>query len=117
MKKETKEAVDYVIKDLTESVDGGAYIDGYDAKVREVIELLKRLPELEKNLTLGGFVRDRDGMPVKHGDKVLYERDGEEKVGAAYFDTDNLYWYLMTDKEDFLYLAPSYDEIKWFKKI
>lgn len=78
MKQETKELLDYIIsvfdgRRITGSFTVGkqkADVERYNKKQQKVQAFLRSIPDIEKHLTEGGYIQDRNGTPICHGDKV-----------------------------------------------
>ena len=78
MKKETKELIDWIKKQI--SLAGTIVTDAsqpYWQQDRDkAIKFLDSLPVTEHRLCLGGYIQDRNGTPIGHGDTVKVFCDG-----------------------------------------
>lgn len=78
MKQETKELIDWIKKQI--SLAGTIVTDvsqPYWQQDRDkAIKFLDSLPVAEHRLCLGGYIQDRNGTPVGHGDTVNVFCDG-----------------------------------------
>lgn len=87
MKQETKELLDYIIHKF----DSRQYIDDFltekekvasrmfNENQQKIQDFLRSIPDIEKHLTEGGYIQDRNGTPICHGDKVFFVNNLEEK--------------------------------------
>lgn len=78
MKQETKELLDYIISAFDERRITGnfptekkeAEVKRFNEKQQKIQDFLRSIPDIEKHLTEGGYIQDRNGTPICHGDKV-----------------------------------------------
>ena len=75
MKKETKELIDWIKKQI--SLAGNIVTDishlCWQLDRDEAIKFLDSLPEIEEKLCFGGYIQDYNGTPCCHGDKIRYK--------------------------------------------
>lgn len=78
MKKETKELIDWIKKQIniskTDHIDkawNGEH-EAYNADYKKAMRFLDSLPEIESHLTRGGYIQDVNETPCCDGDKVLF---------------------------------------------
>lgn len=89
MKKETKELVDWIKKQI--SLAGTIVTDVsqpcWQQDRDKAIKFLDSLPEIESHLCRGGYIQDKNGTPCREGDKIkVTGSDGYEVHGV-------LTWY------------------------
>lgn len=96
MKQETKELLDYIIHKFDgrrvigdfltekENVDARRFNEQQD----KIQAFLRSIPDIEKHLREGGYIQDRNGTPICHGDKVTFVNNLEEKSPREGF----LFW-------------------------
>ena len=78
MKKETKELIDWIKKQI--SLAGTIVTDvsqtNWQQDRDKAIKFLDSLPVTEHRLCLGGYIQDRNGTPLGHGDTVKVFNSG-----------------------------------------
>ena len=87
MKQETKELLDYIIHkfDFRETLGNctskilPAEAQFFNRRQNKIQAFLRSIPDIEKHLKEGGYIQDRNGTPICHGDKVLFCNNLEEK--------------------------------------
>lgn len=78
MKQETKELLEYIIHkfDSRESIGNCpskislAEAQAFNKRQDKIQAFLRSIPDIEKHLTEGGYIQDRNGTPICHGDKI-----------------------------------------------
>jgi hypothetical protein len=78
MKQETKELLDYIIRKFDSRQHIGDFLtekEKVDARrfnenQQKIQDFLRSIPDIEKHLTEGGYIQDRNGTPICHGDKI-----------------------------------------------
>ena len=78
MKQETRELLDYIILkfDFRQSLGkctskvSPSEAQAFNERQDKIQAFLRSIPEIEKHLTEGGYIQDRNGTPICHGDKV-----------------------------------------------
>ena len=116
MKEETKKLVEWAKAqfETMKDCDFSWKDDACKEKCGQMIELLNRLGEAERNLTTGGFVRDKAGNWLKHGDKVTFKHKDEILEGILYYDQSLLVWFCMDNDQRWYNLGEGYGEVEWF---
>lgn len=87
MKQETKELLEYIIHkfDYRESLGkctskiSPAEVQAFNKRQDKIQAFLRSIPDIEKHLTEGGYIQDKNGTPICHGDKVVFVNNLEEK--------------------------------------
>ena len=74
MKQETKELINWVKIQLLAQTKGNN--DEFNKKIDKACKFLDSLPVTEHRLCLGGYIQDRNGTPIGHGDTVKVFCDG-----------------------------------------
>jgi hypothetical protein len=91
MRQETKELLDYIIHkfDFREPVGkctskiSPAEAQAFNRRQDRIQAFLRSIPDIEKHLTEGGYIQDRNGTPICHGDKInVY--DADESLSRTY---------------------------------
>lgn len=78
MRQETKELLDYIIHkfDFRETLGkctskiSPAEAQAFNKRQDKIQAFLRSIPDIEKHLTEGGYIQDRNGTPICHGDKL-----------------------------------------------
>lgn len=96
MKKETKELIDWIKKQI--SISGTVVTDisqpNWQEDKKKAFNFLSSLPEIENKLCFGGYIQDYNGTPCCHGDKVVYK----SKVYTLQWSQPYNRFFLKTDK-------------------
>ena len=137
MKKETKEILDYLIKEHSRTI--GDY-DGFTEQDRrwnerenKIYKFLKSIPEIESHLCKGGYIQDKNGTPCCHGDKIKFkfsEKDFNEhwkdryariEYGELKFDVNDKKFVILfgEDKNGFDWIDWNsvFEGCEWFEKV
>ena len=111
MKKETKELIDWIKKQI--SLAGTIVTDVSQSCWQQdrdkAIKFLDSLPEIESHLCRGGYIQDKNGTPCCEGDKIRVTRsDGIFEVQGV-LTWDN-YWFSLRDEKNYCthLLCPTY---------
>lgn len=96
MRQETKELLDYIIHkfDFRETLGNctskisPAEAQFFNRRQDKIQAFLRSIPDIEKHLKEGGYIQDRNGTPICHGDKVTFVNNLEEKSPREGF----LFW-------------------------
>ena len=107
MKKETKELIDWIKKQI--SLAGTIVTDVsqpcWQQDRDKAIKFLDSLPEIESHLCRGGYIQDKNGTPCCDGDKILFcgEYDGVLRFGFMNEEDEKFYpiphfWFDFGDK-------------------
>jgi hypothetical protein len=96
MRQETKELLDYIIHkfDFRESLGrctsklSPAEAQAFNERQDKIQAFLRSIPDIEKHLTEGGYIQDKNGTPICHGDKIIFCNNLEEKSPREGF----LFW-------------------------
>ena len=78
MKQETKELLDYIIRKFDARRIAGDFLSEkekvdvrrFNENQQKIQDFLRSIPDIEKHLTEGGYIQDRNGTPICHGDKI-----------------------------------------------
>lgn len=87
MKQETRELLDYIIRKFDfrqplgkcTSKISPTEAQAFNERQDKIQAFLRSIPDIEKHLTEGGYIQDRNGTPICHGDKVIFRKNLEEK--------------------------------------
>jgi hypothetical protein len=87
MRQETRELLDYIIHkfdyrqplDKCTSKTSPAEAQVFNERQDKIQAFLRSIPDIEKHLTEGGYIQDKNGTPICHGDKVIFCNNLEEK--------------------------------------
>jgi len=93
MKKETEEIIDWIKKQMSLAKDcrpvWGENHKAYNKDFEAAVAFLDSFPEIEKRLCLGGYIRDFNGTPCCHGDRVTFFYGNNESThGILIWNTD-----------------------------
>jgi hypothetical protein len=85
MRQETKELLDYIIHKFDFREPAGkctskispAEAQAFNKRQDKIQAFLRSIPDIEKHLTEGGYIQDRNGTPICHGDKINVYDAGE----------------------------------------
>ncbi len=78
MKKETKELIDWIKKQINLAKDcciKPCHEDGYkeyNEDYDKAMNFLDSLPQIESHLCKGGYIQDKNGTPSCNGDEVVF---------------------------------------------
>jgi hypothetical protein len=78
MRQETKELLDYIIRKFDSRQHIGDFLTEkekvaarmFNERQDKIQAFLRSIPDIEKHLTEGGYIQDRNGTPICHGDKI-----------------------------------------------
>lgn len=102
MKKETKELIDWIKKQI--SLAGTIVTDVsqscWQQDLDKAIKFLDSLPEIESHLCRGGYIQDKNGVPCCDGDQIINPSllDGVKELGTLYWSKSDCRFYFK--KED-----------------
>lgn len=93
MRQETKELLDYIIRkfNFRQSLDScpakvsPAEAQAFNKRQDKIQAFLRSIPEIEKHLTEGGYIQDKNGTPICHGDKVVFRKSIKENFSREGF--------------------------------
>ena len=118
MKKETKELIDWIKKQI--SLAGTIVTDisqsCWQQDRDKALEFLNSLPEIESHLCRGGYIQDKNGSPCCDGDLVHFlSKSQNEKYGYLKWDKKLARFLVeVVGESDCRYIMP---EIEWFEKV
>jgi hypothetical protein len=84
MRQETRKLLDYIISVFGDRRITGDFpteeevesVNRFNEKQSKIQAFLRSIPDIEKHLTEGGYIQDRNGTPICHGDKInVYDAD------------------------------------------
>lgn len=84
-------------------------IDRYNHHEDKIENFLKSIPQIESYLCLGGYIQDNNGIPCRHGDKVIYDENYE---GTLEWDKKNARFVIASIYGDY-----DFTKIKSFVKM
>ena len=102
MKKETKELIDWIKKQI--SLAGTIVTDVsqpcWQQDRVKAIKFLDSLLEIESHLCRGGYIQDKNGVPCCDGDQIINPNllDGVKELGTLYWSKSDCCFYFK--KED-----------------
>lgn len=116
MKQETKETLEW-IKTIIRCIMRG------NEQREPALRLLDKFEEVERQLTRGGFIPDRNGKPCKDGDKIEICLDGlrSGEIVHGQLRWDDKHYQFLCEGDD-ISLSPGekddddYIGIQWFEK-
>ena len=93
MKQETKDLLEDIISAFNERRITGnfptekkeAEVKRFNEKQQKIQDFLRSIPDIEKHLTEGGYIQDKNGTPICHGDKVSFCKNIKEKFSTEGF--------------------------------
>ena len=78
MKKETKELIDWIKKQINLAKENCIDVawngkhEYYNADYEKAMNFLDSLPQIEQHLCFGGYIQDSNGIPCCDGDEVIF---------------------------------------------
>jgi len=80
MKQETKHLIDWIKMLLKKERASHIYANEktVETDCDRAIEFLDTLPEIESKLCQGGYIKDENGTPCCHGDKIIVDMFGKK---------------------------------------
>lgn len=115
MKKETKELIDWIKKQINLTKEccidpaWNGHHEWYNADYEKVMNFLDSLPQIESRLCRGGYIQDKNGIPCCDGDKVIYD---ENFKGILEWDKKNARFVIASVYGDY-----DFTKIKSFVKM
>ena len=125
MKKETKELVDWIKKQINlakECCIKPCHENGYkeyDEDYEKAMTFLDSLPQIEERLCFGGYIQDKNGTPCCDGMLVKFLRKSDMEIKPTYGDLiwdKNMARFVIevcNDKGYKLIIS----ETEWFEKV
>ena len=109
MKKETKELLEWIEKQI--NLAGTIVTDisqpYWQEDRKKAFNFLNSLPKIEHRLCLGGYIQDRNGTPIGHGDTVKVFCEGAKNP----YDEATLNWN--APNHQFYLIQKKYVTPKW----
>lgn len=134
MKKETKEIVDWIKKQINLAKENcidvawnGKY-EYYNADYEKAMHFLNSLPQIESRLCKGGYIQDKNGTPCCDGDKVVFsyyddnitnvpKKNGVLRWSLAYKQFVIIVNHKVNNKEHEYFDEYVFDDILEFEKV
>lgn len=125
MKKETKELIDWIKKQINivkenciDVVWNGKH-EYYNADYEKAMKFLDSLPQIESHLCKGGYVQDRNGTPCCDRDKVkftpytVWGENNSERIGRLHWSTLKKFIFVSDDEYE---TAFDFEDVYEFEK-
>ena len=128
MKKETKELIEWIKKQIRISGETCVQNPNEDwAGIRnKAYKFLDSIVEIESHLCRGGYIQDRNGTPCCHGDKVkihfhnhesLIEKYSDYNVGTLCWDNETKSFVVDLQDGDWVNWRFADEGVDWFEKL
>ena len=121
MKEESRKIIDELITEHSKrmakpqdlSDEEYESIDKYNHHEDKICEFLESIPQIESHLCVGGYIRDKNGTPCCHGDKVNFQYDEGFYNGTLTFNFTFKCFTIVSKNGVFFWTNGA---IKWFEK-
>lgn len=114
MKRETKELIDWIKKQISLVAQPNEY---WKEDCEKAVKFLDSLPQIESHLCKGGYIQDKNGTPCCNGDEVvfIYYDDCKtilKKKGQLIWSFIDKRFVIFEDANEY-----DFDDIIYFEKV
>lgn len=123
MKKETKELIDWIKKQINLAkeccidVAWNGKHESYNADYEKAMDFLDSLPSIESRLCKGGYIQDSNGTPCCSGDEVVFSYYADctnvpQKKGVLRWSSTYKMFVILENKNEY-----EFNDIVEFEKL